>query len=238
LFRVRVIPKLERENVFPPLLEKTIERYEKAGYPLQPMEASAIARLMTLILEYANASHTTQDIVTAGIYNFEQRTADDYEERDDSPPLPRWVNGLLKGIHKDQRIAKVPHKAIPLIAYDDLLYDAVVHGFHLIEKATGEDLGTEEEINAYADSVVKKLSEKAEMNFSYTYIPLVIGGVIAYDHVMMGDENLAEVLSELKTLLDQREHEQTDENGAIFDLSYQVLTLYLRKYGSLDSRDK
>jgi len=138
LMRLRFLPKLTRGELFQPLLQKTVERFGKAGYPLLPFEAKTMTRLMVLLLEFANLSVTAQHIVDAGIYYVEPLMSGKVRENNDPLILPHWVDVILRAAVRDPRIANAPSKAVAHFAYDALMYDAVMYGFFEIERATGK----------------------------------------------------------------------------------------------------
>lgn len=234
--RVNVLPKLRRRAVYEPLLQKTRERFDQAGYPLRDVEAGVIARLLTLILEFANASKTSKGAFEAGIYNLEPRLAEKRLNVDESQPLPRWATALLRAAARDERVLSVPVRAIPHFAYNDLLVDGMIYSFKEIEKATGHDLGTDDEMVSYAEMVVEKLGKSGEMDFSHAYMPLVIGGILICDQMLLPDERLGDLLDEIKYLLEEHEEEQNEENEMIFEIAQTVIEHSLRKYGALDNR--
>lgn len=239
MMRLRMLPKLNRKTIAEPLLEKTKTRFSEAGYPLRDAEASAVAKLLTLILEYADSTKTAQGIMEAGIYNIEPRLTGKSlleVELDETPPLPRWAETMLRAVAHDERVANVPQKAVPHFAYDDLLFDACMYAFEQVERASGEVLGTEEERVAYAEVLLEKLSQKGEINFSYAYMPLVLGGIIVYDRVLRSDDNLGEFVQELRYIVEKRYDEQTADNELIFAVAHRIVDQILKKYGSLGNR--
>lgn len=236
LLRDDVIPKLRRRALHQPLLEKVKEKFEGAGYKLLAIEADAIARLLVLILEFANLSRTSHEKMDAGIYNLEPRLADKRLMVDETLPLPRWTVALLRALARDPRVEKVAARAIPFVAFDELLYDAMIYSFYRIEYITGEDLGTDEEKADYAEMMLKKLSMKGEMDFSQAYMPLVIGGILAFERIMLQDERLDETLEGLKYVLENRQDEMDESNELIFEMTQNVINTTLKKYGALDNR--
>lgn len=237
--RLRVVPTLTRDTYLKPLQYQTATHFEKAGYSLHDIEIDAIAKLMTLILEYGNAGHTGHSPIEAGAYNLLPYIRQGYTPPADKPmTLPHWLARYLRVVTNDERALKVPERAIPLTAYNALLRDALLFGFDVIENATGENLGTAEEKAGYADAFEEKFKQKRALDFSYVYVPLVLAGIIIYDRVLMPEERLGDVLDQMKQMLDARENEFTEENEAIFKLADRIVTQALRKYGSLDSRDR
>ena len=235
LIRLHTLPALRRAALYPVLLEKNVKTFEKAGYPLTDIEASVITRLMTLILEYANSKESLHTGIEAGIYDV--RSSLNPKERMiqvDPPTLPYWLSSFLRAVAKDERLARVPVKAIPHFAYDDLLRDAITLGFQAIEISTGEDLGTPEEMNDYADGVISALKRKGKMDFTHAYMPLILGGVLVFDRILVGDEMLKEVLADIRPMLSERRTERDSDNEAIFDMATLVVNHTLKKFGMFD----
>ncbi len=237
VIRDKTLPRLRRQLFYEPLHHTIEKRFEDAGYPLMKIEADAITRLLTLIIEYGNATRTNQVALQAGHLYIEpllkeKRMAINEEDI----PLPRWASAFLRAVARDERIASVPERVIPVLCFDDLLYDAMHYSFQEIGKATGENLGTEEETDAYIDLVIDKLSSQGQMDISYAYMPLLIGGIMAFDKILLKDERLADVLGQFNFLLDDRKGEKTEDNALIFDMTQQIMEQTLRQYGVLDNR--
>ncbi len=237
LLRLKVLPVLKRQRLYPLLLAKTTETFKKAGYPLTDLEATIVARLLTLILEFAQSgdlvaqgghaagAYFVQSILTTKLLPGEER------ERH----LPHWTMAFLQALAKDDRIARVPAKAIVHFAYKELVHDAIIYGLQMVERDTGESLGAVEEMEDYAQLVLKNLHTRDHMSFSYAYLPLVLAGVIVIDLVMMKDERLVDLLKEMRDLVENRRTEENEDTEAVFDMSRYILNLTLKKYGILDS---
>ncbi len=245
----RVLPVLKRDRLYEPLLARTVERFEKAAYPLTPVEAAALAKLLTLVVEFGGPGEQAAQVgpiageydVYAIIKNRRARansTQVNLFEDDEPTPadLPRWTKAFLRALARDDRVGRVPAKAIAYFAYDDLIHDALMFGFRVIERDTGEDLGTEEEMQNYAEMVVQKLGKQGELGFSYVYLPLLLGAVLVADQSLVGDERLVDVMKTLREIVDAREDEHTDDNDDVFDMAHRVVNLTMRKYGLLDNR--
>ena len=65
--------------------------------------------------------------------------------------------------------------------------------FAMIKKATGEDMGTADEIGDYTENYLGLLRDGG-MDFAHAYLPLVMGGVIVYDRVILPGETLEDTL--------------------------------------------
>jgi hypothetical protein len=243
ILKLKVLPSLKKEVLYPPILEKLKETFRKAGYPLSPIEASCAARLMTLILEFAHP-HSKHGSMTAGEFDvsgmFKMREKDRkarvLETSEIPVALPKWLQGYLRILVQDERMGGVAPKAIPHFLFDDLMTDALSYAFRLVQRDSGENLGTDEDMNEFAQVIIEKLKTKGEMNFSYAYLPLVLGGVIVTDQVLMHTEKLADVMKEMRTMVEDRENERDDESEAVFRMAEFVLAQTLKKYGMLDNR--
>lgn len=243
LLKLKVLPSLKKELLYPPILDKVRETFRKAGYPLSPVEATSVARLMTLILEFAHP-HSKHGSITSGEFDvsgmFKMREKDKkariLETSEVNISLPRWLQGYMKILTQDERMAGVAPKAIPHFLFDDLLFDALSYAFRIVERDSGENLGTDEDMQEFAQTILDKLKTKGEMNFSYAYLPLVMGGIIITDQVLLHQEQLTDVMKEMRTMVEEREAERDDENEAVFRMAEFVLAQTLKKYGMLDNR--
>lgn len=231
--RLRVLPSLKRDAVYLPLLEKTRERFQNGGYPLNTAEVAFIARLLTLILEFASAAETGHGALAAGPFDILTAITRKRLPGEPLPALPNWTSTLLRAISRDERIARVAPKAVAHFAYDDLLMDAVKYAFQQVEVASGENLGTPEEMVEYAEHIIAKLDNQ-DMTFTFAYMPLILGGVLIYDHMLVKDETLADVMDQARGLLEYRENERTSENEPVFALAHQIIDQALSKYGYQD----
>ncbi|RMG69885.1 MAG: hypothetical protein D6711_18660 [Chloroflexi bacterium] len=245
IMRLRVLPALKKEAIYPLMVKKVHETFKKAGYPLKKPEVEAIARLLTLILDFATgksgATNAGRYDVMTTLKNRERDKAKAQKARliDDlavETVLPYWAVGFMRLIAKDERVSHVPVKAIPHFLFDDLLKDAMIYGFKLVERDGGQDLGTEEEMEQFADLIIEKLSKRGEINFSYAYLPLVMAGLIVTDQVLMPDDKLGDIMQELRFLIDERYTEHNEDNDAVFDMATFILEQTLKKYGFLNNR--
>ena len=236
LFRLKVLPGLKRQNIYQPLLEKTNERFTKAGYALTEVEAATVTRLLVALVELANTPElVAQCGPPATPYNVQSIIGTKrLPGQEDERALPRWTISFLQGIAKDERIIRAPGRAVAFVAYDDLLIDALLFSLQMIERASGESLGTPEEMNEYAAQVMRKLAKTGELTFADVYLPLVIGGILVTDLVLLKDERINEVMRSMVSLLEHRRPEESDDNEYVFALTGKLLENKLRQYGTLD----
>lgn len=230
LITTELLPRLRRDTMFRPLVETTKARFAKAGYALRDAEALLIARLMALILEYAAPSDTAHGFVIAGHHNIKALLMKDPRQLDSNLRLPRWFQAMIGAIGKDVRAASAPAQVIPQFVYDELLYDAILYGFDLVTGATGEDLGSQEEMREYARQNIDRLN-RGGMDFSRVYLPLVLGGILINDKLLMDKEEPAALLVDEGKVLEDRMFEIADDDMPIHEMANQLIMQMGQRYG-------
>jgi hypothetical protein len=234
----QVLPNIVRMRTYQPLYDETVKRFESAAYPLKPLEASLIARSMALILEYATIQERVFDSPLATppeeyqIKPVINRLSDEYAVENEEPVvLPQWSVAMLRAIAQDKRAAQFPERAVVRFAYDELLRDTIKRGFYLIEAATGEDLGSDEDKENYANQVLEKLAGKSQMDFTYAYLPLVMSGMVIYDSMLVSGEKLQDIMNQMSEILYYRRSEINDDNRPVFLMAKELLEQALLKFG-------
>jgi hypothetical protein len=226
----KVLPRMKKAVVFEPLLQATRERFDAAGYPLEPLEALFITKMLTFILEMAMPEEQSVDYLGNSHYN----VALALKKGEDEPSLPRWANGLLHAIAQDEKHADTPEALIAGSLYDELVLDAIPHAFAMIKTITGEDMGDTAEIEEYSNYVVRRLVDQESsnrMDFTHAYMPLIISGVIVYDRVLQSGEDVSESLRGMHDVLVTRESEMDDNNDIVFKLTREMVNRSLQKFG-------
>src|SRR5690606_7741997 len=113
------------------------------------------------------------------------------EKRARDLQLPRWFDGMLRAVARDERVMSHPVAAVARLLYMPLLSDAIDLGFALVERNTGEDVGTDREKTDYAERLLASLAHRnGGMNFTHAYMPLVLGGIIVNDRVTASDDDI------------------------------------------------
>jgi hypothetical protein len=233
--RLQILPRLSKERVYKPLVTKVEQVFNDAGYPLQALEASFVARLLGLVLIYAA---TGQEAVTnvnlppakhlqIGEYFEDER----YLKPDEEIHLPQWANGLMRAVGQDKRAAQHPLQAITHFAFDDLLMDGIRHGLQLIEEAVHIELGDEDEHAHYAHQLIDRLHEKNQMDFVSAYMPLVIAGTLVYEHMLLPEEDRHDILDAITPMLKAREKTLRPEDHDVYAITRDVARIVLMKYG-------
>ncbi len=222
LVQVNTLPRLKRQLLLQPLIETTESRFKAAGFPLKEAEATAIAKLMTLVLEYATPRVTAHGAIVARGYDVEGLLGRDSFEQDKPPVLPHWFRGMLGTIEIDARAATHPAQVITRYLYDDLLRDAVDLGFDLITEATGENFGSSEEQDAYREQLIDLLKAKNGLDFNRVYLPLVMGGILISDQIAIAKENPAELLNAIGMTLEDRFEKLSADEQPIYTMANRI----------------
>ncbi len=229
LLRSQVLSQLKRQYTLAPLVKTTLARFESAGYPLHDGEATLIAKVMSLLLEYASPDDTHHGYIAAGRWAVTPLLG---RALDVGPVLnlPRWLRALLRLIEQEPRAAAHAPAALAGPVYFDLLYDAAQHGFDLVEAATGEDVGSAEERDAFASELVDAL-QHGSMDFSRAYLPLIMGGILINEYLLMPQERPADRLHDLAAAIELREPAISPDEQPLLDMTYTLLDRTAQKYG-------
>lgn len=230
LLRGQVLSQLKRANTLAPLTRGTQAAFGKAGYPLHEAEATLIAKLMSLILEYASPDDTHHGYIAAGRWAVSPLLGRALE-LDHPPEVPRWLRGLLRLIEQDPRAATHAPAALAGPVYLDLLYDAAQHGFDLVQSATGEDVGSAQERDAFASGLLDLLRAGGPLDFSRAYLPLIMGGILINDLLLQPQERPADQLHGLAAALEAREPAIAADEEPLVEMTLMLLDRMAQKYG-------
>lgn len=223
----KILPAIEKERVFKPLLDRTKARFAEAGYSLLDIEAVLVTKMLCLILSFATPSDTLN--MVAGIYNV-SKNLKEYEGG--GIELPEWTKAILHLLNRTAAAADHPVKALTQVVYDDLLRDAMRHGFDRIEITLDQELGSDEERDAYVETVMASFAdETSALDFDRAYMPMVIAGITAFDAVVIGNESMDDLLQEMMVMFDERENEAQGDAQATYQMARQLLDKELLKYG-------
>lgn len=231
LLLTKILPRLRRHEVYPLLLEMTGRRFMEAGFALQQSEAVLIAKLMMLIVEYASPNETAHGYIAAGPYSVVPLLERNPLEIETPPTLPHWIRGMLQLVDKDARVADQPAMALAHLLYEELIADAARHAFELIERETGEDLGSPAEIDDYVRMLAGMLRSKQGLTFSRVYLPLVLGGVLINERMPVSKQSPLELLQSLSTSVETRAVELSDDEAALIEMTERLIDRTGQKYG-------
>ena len=226
-----ILPLLTNETLFKPFYAATQAHLKQQSYVVQPLEVMFITKLLTsVVVAGANPpkvyDYEGQDLYHVG--GLGQRG----HAHDGSPiPLPFWCRTLLGLIGVDPQVATNPAATLAGPLYDDVLRDAITHGIKMLHAVTGMELGTRDEAFVYTEYLIDLIKKpNRSLSFADVYLPLVIGGIlVANDVVMPGEEPQRSFQKMYETLL-MRQPEHTEDNDLVFQMTEQALTWALRRY--------
>jgi len=227
----QALPAMQRLKIYPILQEYTAKRFAKVGYKLSELELDTIARLLTLMLEYANPHGKDMKFLLGEQYNVAKYFTEEGQLRRRGTPiqLPRWAKAILRIFQKDERTALYPLKAIAHFAYDDLLYDAMEHAFDRVEAILGMHIGSKEEHHQYIAHVFEVMAE-GKLTFDLLYLPLIMGGMALNDGVLLKGEKAQDVIMKMRQMLQARFAEQNETTRPVYDMANQLLEQTASKY--------
>jgi hypothetical protein len=230
LLRGQILPQLKRAQTLPPLIRATMTHFEKAGYPLDEAEATLVAKMMSLILEYASPDDTHHGYIAAGRWAITPLLgrALDLEH---PPEAPRWLRALLRLVEQEPRAAQHVASAMAGPALFDLLYDAAQLGFDVVQSATGEDVGSAEERDSFASGLIDLLRAGGPIDFSRAYLPLITGGLLINEYLLMPQERPADLLHGLAAALERREAALDPGDLPVYEITTLLLDRTAQKYG-------
>ncbi|MCA9904199.1 MAG: hypothetical protein KC547_10095, partial [Anaerolineae bacterium] len=103
--------------------------------------------------------------------------------------------------------------------------------FALVQQVSGQSLGEKNEIEAYAQQLVEMIEKKEGINFQRVYLPLVMGGVLVNDKILLPGEQQDDQVSQLVNILDERRPEMTIDDADIVELTEQMIHRATKIYG-------
>lgn len=226
----QTLPLLGRAHSYAPLLAATNARFTAAGCPLHALEAMYITKMLVRVLEMALPQDNVFDYLANPEYNVALTIKKGLPADGSEPALPRWGVKMLRAVSQDAQVAARPAAALAQLMYTDLLHDAVIHSFAVIKTATGEEIGTDEEIAHHAGQLIALL-ENGGMDVLHVYMPLVLAGIVLYDRVVLPDDDLGEQLVQMGDVLAGHENQQAASSDLIFTMARQLINRSLQKYG-------
>lgn len=166
--RIHIMPELTASNLYLPFMEQTTILFEGAGVRLHVGEAILVAKMLTYTVLYLSSNPAWMDCLMVPIYAFAQAAG---EPTDD-------VIWLLTGL-----------------GYSHVLELSVALAFSLVEEALGRQPWTAEEQLALRKFIVECLDAGEALSREFVYLPLVLGGVVVADQVVMEGEDVGETLA-------------------------------------------
>lgn len=227
-----VLPNLKRDLLFPPLFQTTQERFKRAGFDIQPVEAHYITKLLVYVLELANPDEAAPNYLGDSYFDVQLALKRVLRGEQEILSLPAWCKGMLKAIEQNAASVDQPGLALGTTGYEDLLRDAMRLSFQMITTSTGEKMGTEEDIQEYIDRMIGRLqSGQSELTLGEAYLPLMLGGIIIYDRAVLKTEKVGEMLTELSRVVKSRYAEVTADDEMVYTMTGQIIDRAFQKFG-------
>ncbi len=226
-----IIPNLKPTALYKALFAVTKERFGKA-YRIQNIEVHYITKLMVYILSIAPHPPVVYHYPEEAMYTVMTLLRDGWPTDGTPIPLPDWCRGLLHMIGMDEEVVENPVLAFTGALYDDLLRDAIIHGFHIMSVATRREMATEHELRVYTDYLVQIVRHpRRPLTFSDVYIPLVLAGSVVSEDVSLPNEKPLDRMHDLINCYNRRaETERKPETEMAFLMAEDVTNFALRRY--------
>jgi len=90
------------------------------------------------------------------------------------------------------------------LLYNDVVYDAVMLGFSMVDHDAKIDFGSEAERADHASKIVAALGRRIPMGLEHVYVPLILAGTILAPRLTIANENPWHSLASLKEARDGR----------------------------------
>jgi hypothetical protein len=228
---LNIIPGLNPAALYKALFPVTKERFGK-GYNIQAIEIHYITKLMVYILSIAPRPPLVYHYPEESIYTVMTILKNGWPTDGTPIPLPYWCRGLLYMIGMDEEVLQDPSLAFTGALYDELMRDAITHGFHIMSVATRRDMAGEHELRVYTDYLVQMIRRpKRPLTFSDIYLPLVLAGTVVTEDVPLPNEKPLDRIHDLLKLYHQRaETERKPETESAFLMVEEVTNFALRRY--------
>ncbi|MEO8610269.1 MAG: hypothetical protein ABI690_20405 [Chloroflexota bacterium] len=226
-----ILPLLTAESLFRPFYSATQTYLKKQSYVVQSLEIMFMTKLLTSVVAAAANPPKVYDYPGQELYHvggLGQRG----HAHDGSPiPLPFWSRTLLGLIGVDPQVMTNPAATLAGPLYEDVLRDAITHGINMLHAVTGLELGTRDEAYVYTEYLIDLIKQpNRPLTFSDVYLPLVIGGILVTNDVVMKEEEPLFSFQKMHETLLARQPEHTDENDLVFQMTEQCLAWALRRY--------
>ncbi|HSJ52160.1 MAG TPA: hypothetical protein VLC52_00315 [Anaerolineae bacterium] len=178
--RIDIVPRLKRHALYVTFLEESQVRFRNAGLPLHIGEALFLAKILTHTVEYFLQTPAWQDAILVPAYTL--------------------------AYHFDLPISD-PVLLVARADYARLVRLAASLSFGLLRQRLSSDPWTMEEQVAVAGLVSNRAEQGGLLPAEFLYLPLVLGGLLVADRVLMPGEQLSQSLG----LLAQARQKRKDE---------------------------
>jgi hypothetical protein len=190
--RLYLQPQLTRQSLYMAFLEESQARFKDVGLPLHIGEAIYVSKILTFAVEYFLKQPDRQDVILVPPYMLAYRH---------NLPMDDPVFLIVRADY-----ARIARLAISL-------------SFGFLQQRLNRDLWIKEEQLALADLVSDRVERGGALPAEFLYLPLLLGGLLVSDQVLMPGENPLQSLNLLKRARQQRTAQlaENPELGSILD---------------------
>jgi hypothetical protein len=193
--RLYLLPKLTSQALYMAFLEESQARFRDAGLPLQIGEALFLSKILTYTVQY-----------------FLKRT-----EGQDAILIPAYTLAFRYNLATNDPISLVVRGD-----YGRLVRLAISLSFGMLHQQLKRKVWTLEEQLAVAELVVDRAERGGVLPAEFLYLPLLLGGLLVAEQVLMPGEKLAQSLDLFGKSYRQRSAELA-ENVELLRLLEQLL---------------
>lgn len=233
--KTNVTKKITRVALFEPLMEKVNKIFDGSGFELTEFEKLMVIRAVMAVLQYmapdASDKFHSDSLPMPNYSVMDIINREDFMDGEFNVELPNWLTRLLMTAENEKKALLYANRAIVHYCFDDLVRDAVVLSFAVIEQALQEDLGSHEDVIEYGEYLILALNGDGVMDYSLAYMPLIIGGVLMCDWVLLQKENIRHLMDDLPMLLDERKGKVDEDHMPMYEMAERAVKLMRVKYG-------
>ena len=165
--RIHIAPEVTAEALYLPFMQESQTYFGDSGIQLHVGEAIFLSKILTHTVTYLMANAEWQDCLLVPIYAF--ALAQDHSTDD-----VLWL--------------------LTQLGYTHVVELAVAISFALIEDALGRQLWPGSEQRPVREYITECLGNGATLPAEFLYLPLILGGMIISDQLMLEGEDLEEGL--------------------------------------------
>lgn len=187
---------------YPVMKREVAERFAARGIPLHPGEVMGIAKMMAYAVD---ESPMLEQIDV-------ERT--------------RWFMALCQVLAAEPELYEATdrNEIIATRIFDEVLYEAIVLGFRVLQTKVRENLGNQQERLEYTNRVLHWWGGTGEPDLSYVYLPLAMAGLSVHRLVRHGTrENPWEIVDNLEEAMNGRIRLADSANVVIFEMLAELL---------------
>jgi hypothetical protein len=226
-----ILPLLTRETLFKPFYAMTQTHLKQQSYVVQPLELMFITKLLVSVVEAGANPPKVYDYPDQILYHVGGLGQRGHPHDGTPIPLPFWCRSLLSLIGVDPQVMTNPAATLAGPLFDDVLRDAITHGISMLYAVTGLELGTRDEAFVYTEYLIDLIKKpNRPLTFSDVYLPMVIGGILVANDVVMPQEEPLRSFQKMHETLLARQPEHTEENDLIFQMTEQATAWALRRF--------